>query len=65
MEKKKKTYITVDELRERLSISRTLAYRLATDGDIETVKIGRCLRVSEDSLNRWLESARVAKGVVQ
>ena len=48
-------WITVDEMRDRLSISKNKAYQLANDGSLETVKIGRSLRVSEESLNRWLE----------
>ena len=57
----KKNYITVDEIKDRLSISRTKAYELATDGSLEAVKIGRSLRVSEDSLARWLDSVRLSK----
>ena len=49
-------WITVDEMKDRLSISKNKAYQLANDGSLETVKIGRSLRVSEESLNRWLES---------
>ncbi len=48
-------WITVDEMQDRLSISKNKAYQIANDGSLETVKIGRSLRVSEDSLNRWLE----------
>lgn len=48
-------WITVDEVRNRLSISKNKAYEIANDGSLETVKIGRSLRVSEDSLDRWLE----------
>ena len=49
-------WITVDEMRERLSISKTKAYEIAHDGSLATVKIGSSLRISEDSLDRWLES---------
>ncbi len=49
-------WITVDEIKDRLSISKNKAYQLANDGSLETVKIGRSLRVSEESLTRWLES---------
>lgn len=51
-------WITVDEIRNRLSISKTKAYQIANDGSLDTVKIGSSLRVSEDSLNCWLESLR-------
>lgn len=49
-------WITVNEMRDRLSISKNKAYQIANDGTLETVKIGRSLRVSEESLTRWLES---------
>lgn len=51
----KAIWITVDELKNRLSISRNHAYRIANGGCLQTVRIGRSLRVSEESLNRWLE----------
>ncbi len=51
-------YITVDEMRKHLSISRTMAYQIATSGCLDTVKIGRCLRINAQSLDRWLESQR-------
>ncbi len=54
-------WITVDEMKNRLSISKTLAYQIANDGSLDTVRIGRCLRISEESLKRFLESRRHAK----
>ncbi len=56
MEKTGTRYITVDELKDRLSISRNHAYRIANSGAFEAVKIGRSLRINEESLTRWLES---------
>ncbi len=56
MEKTSARWITVDEMRDRLSISKTKAYEIANDGSLDTVKIGSSLRVNEDSLERWLES---------
>ncbi len=49
-------WITVDEMKNRLSISKTLAYQIANNGSLDTVRIGRCLRISEESLKRWLDS---------
>ncbi len=54
----KTRWITVEELRDRLSISKTKAYELASSGAIETVKIGRSLRISEESFTRWLEALK-------
>jgi excisionase family DNA binding protein len=52
----KTTYITVDELQDRLSISRNKAYQLTNSGSFQVVKIGNSLRISEESLAHWLES---------
>ncbi len=48
----KGAWITVDEMREHLAISKTKAYEIATSGCLETVKIGRCLRINARSLDR-------------
>ncbi len=61
METTKARYITVDEMKNRLSISRNHAYRIANSGSIETVRIGRSLRINEESLTRWLESLSNSK----
>ena len=55
METTNTQWITVDEMRSRLAISKTKAYQIANDGSLDTVRIGRSLRVSEESLERWLE----------
>ncbi len=55
------TWITVERMRQHLGISKGLAYKIATSGDLETVKIGRSLRINEDSLRRWLDSVRYSK----
>jgi len=34
------------------------SYEIATSGCVETVKIGRCLRINAGSLDRWLEFQR-------
>ncbi len=52
----KTRWITIDELKGRLSISKNKAYQLANSGAIEKVKIGRCVRINEESLDRWLDS---------
>jgi excisionase family DNA binding protein len=62
MEKTRTRYITVDELKDRLSISRNHAYRIANGGTLQTVRIGRSLRISEESLARWLETLQEPTG---
>ncbi len=49
-------WITVDQMKNRLAISKTKAYQIANDGSLDTVRIGRCLRISEKSLDCWLDS---------
>lgn len=41
-------YITVEEVAERLGISRNAAYLAVKSGDIPSVKIGRTIRVPRD-----------------
>ncbi len=49
-------YITVAEMKDKLSISKNKAYRIANSGSLNTVRIGRALRINEESLTRWLET---------
>jgi excisionase family DNA binding protein len=58
METSNSRWISVDDLRKRLAISRTKAYEIATSGSFETVKIGRSLRINEESLLAWLRLQR-------
>lgn len=54
-------YITVDEMKDKLSISRNKAYEIANSGSLDTVRIGRALRINEESLTRWLEALTFTK----
>ncbi len=62
METTNASWITVDEMKDRLSISRNHAYRIANGGSLQTVRIGRSLRINEESLTRWLDSLSESKG---
>ncbi len=55
-------WITVEQMRKHLGLSKTKAYEIATDGSVNTVRIGRSLRIDARSLARWLEAARYTKG---
>lgn len=57
----KSKWITVDEMKNRLSISKNKAYEIANSGSLETVKIGRSLRINEESLTHWLDSLSLRK----
>ncbi len=58
IQKAEARWITIEEMRSALSISRTKAYEIAASGCLQTVKIGRCLRINSESLDRWLETQR-------
>lgn len=46
--------LRIDEVAERLAISRATTYRLIRGGSIPTVHIGTAVRVPADALDRWL-----------
>ena len=45
---------TMAEAAQALGISRAFAYRLVELGELHTVKIGKCRRVSRDELERLI-----------
>jgi excisionase family DNA binding protein len=51
----KKTY-TVYEIAELLQISKSKAYELAKSGEFRIVQIGRSVRISKESFDRWLNN---------
>lgn len=53
--------LTVKEVAERLSISRSLAYRMIRSGEIPSYRIANCRRVSEEELQRYLEQSRMQR----
>ncbi len=48
--------LTVAAAAVRLAVSDKTVYRWYWNGDLAGVKIGRCVRIYEDSLNDFLES---------
>jgi excisionase family DNA binding protein len=40
----------------RTGLSRSAVYRVINEGKIKTVKIGRSVRISEQELNRFINS---------
>ncbi|EAC7182306.1 DNA-binding protein [Listeria monocytogenes] len=49
----KKTY-TIDEIAEQLNISLKSAYALTNSNAFHYVRVGRIIRVSKESFDRWL-----------
>ena len=48
------TWITVEEMRRTLKIGKNKALALLASGDIEGIRVGRAVRVSQDSLDRYI-----------
>ena len=51
----KRTY-SVDEIRTILNIGRRKAYELCNSGEFKIVRIGRTIRISKLSFDKWLEN---------
>lgn len=50
------------EVARRLGICRAKTYELISKGVIPSVHIGRSVRVSEESLERWLATLQASDG---
>lgn len=49
--------LTIEELADRLKVSKTFLYHLASSKRIPVVRgLGRCLRFDEDDIRQWLEN---------
>jgi excisionase family DNA binding protein len=53
-----KTFLTVAELADLLSVNRNTVYRLVERGDIPCHHIGRAKRFSRDDVNDFLSRVR-------
>jgi excisionase family DNA binding protein len=47
--------LTVEEVGHRLSLSRSVVYRLMRDGEVEDVKIGRARRITAQSVSAYVD----------
>jgi excisionase family DNA binding protein len=50
--------LTAVEAAQMLSVGRTTVYELITAGDLETVHIGRCMRIPADSVHAFVARRR-------
>jgi excisionase family DNA binding protein len=48
--------LTIDQAAQALAISRSSIYELVLRGDIESIKIGRCRRITPAALQQYIES---------
>ncbi len=46
--------LTVEQAAKRLNIGRTLMYTLVSNGEVESVLIGRLRRIPQDALTRYV-----------
>lgn len=51
-----KLLLKPNEVAEILGIGRSLVYELIAQGDIPSVRVGRCIRVRRESLEQWLNA---------
>ncbi len=59
----KERLLSPHELADRLSISRWTVYKMLGDGRIQSVKLGRLVRIPPDEVQRLIQSGlRPAKG---
>jgi len=49
-----KLLLKPQEAAQVLGIGRSLMYELIARGEIPSVRLGRCLRVSKESLQKWI-----------
>ena len=54
-------YVSVEQVQEQLSVSRDTVDRLIDKGQIQAVKIGKCVRVSVESLEQYLKTHTLDK----
>ena len=57
-------FLTAGEVANLLRISRALAYRLISKGEIASVRFGRTVRVREEDLNIFIKS-KLSASVLQ
>jgi excisionase family DNA binding protein len=49
--------LRIDEVAERLAISRSMAWKIVTYGQLRAVRIGRAVRVRPADLEAYIEAA--------
>jgi excisionase family DNA binding protein len=54
------TYLHPADVAKRLNVHRNQVYVLVNRGDIEGVKFGRILRITEQSVNAYIAAAHAA-----
>ena len=52
-------YYTVKEVAEKLQVSTRTVQRLQDERQIAFVKVGKCVRISEEHLQNWLDKRTI------
>ena len=52
--------LTIEQLAHALAVSRSTVYRLVNNKLLRTIKVGRTVRITKDSLIRYLNTAMSA-----
>lgn len=57
--------LKLSEVAQMLGIGRSLVYELIAQGQIPSVRLGRCIRVPSESLQQWIKEKETAKTETQ
>ncbi len=52
--------LTIEQLADALAVSRSTVYRLVNTRQLRTIKVGRTVRITKDSLIRYLNDTMSA-----
>lgn len=52
--------LTIEQLADALAVSRSTVYRLVNTRQLRTIKVGRTVRITKDSLLRYLNESMSA-----
>lgn len=52
--------LTIEDLARILAVSKSTVYRLVTTRQIRTIKVGRTMRITKDSVIRYLNASMSA-----
>ncbi len=50
------------EVAEALRIGRSLVYGMLASGELPSIRVGRCVRVSKASLEKWINDHEKGRG---
>jgi len=53
--------LKLSEVGQVLGIGRSMVYELVARGELPSVRIGRCIRVSSESLEKWVKERETAE----